>query len=189
VIRNAAAAIAPLDLVRHVRSATAWGRATAQAAEIDTPVSADAAEGPSVRGIGLDAEALRELPSTAALVLTPDGPVVTDTNPGILTLSTATLATVEDSRSTGTGGDAGHGGATGPAAEAPTRRGSSEPGSETGRPRIIAPDGRPPADTPGGSVGAGGRSAPKPVGAAGRIDPEQVPPNLGPPPERLDWRV
>ncbi|GAA1468960.1 hypothetical protein NE857_31790 [Nocardiopsis exhalans] len=189
VIRNAAAAIAPLDLVRHVRSATAWGRVTAQAAEIDTPVSADAEEGPSVRGTGLDAEALRELPSTAALVLAPDGPVVTDTNPGILTLSTATLATVEDSPKVGIGGEAGHGGATGPAASDPARRESPEPGSETGRPRILAPDGRPLTDTPGGSGKADGSAAPKPVGAADRIDPEQVPPNLGPPPERLDWRV
>ncbi|WP_017581339.1 hypothetical protein [Nocardiopsis valliformis] len=189
VIRNATAAIAPLDLVRHVRSATAWGRATAQAAELDTPVSADAEAGPSVRGTGLDAEALRELPSTAALVLAPDGPVVTDTNPGILTLSTATLATVEDSRNTCTGGDVGHSGATGPAAKNPARRESPEPGSETGRPRIIAPDGRPPADTAGGFGKADGPAVPKSVGAVDRIDPDQVPPNLGPPPERLDWRV
>ncbi|WP_017585792.1 hypothetical protein [Nocardiopsis ganjiahuensis] len=189
LIRNAAAAIAPLDLVRHVRSATAWGRATAQAAEIDTPVRADAEEGASVRTTGLDAESLRGLPSTAALVLTPHGPVLTDTNPGILTLSTATLATVEDSRNTGAGGDVGHSGATDGTTGGTDRRGSSERAPETGRPRIVPPDSTVRADTPEVSEKTDGSGVPETVGAADRLDPEQVPPNLGPPPERLDWRV
>lgn len=189
MIRNAAAAIAPLDLVRHVRSATAWGRATSQAAGIDTPARADAEEGPSARTTGLDAEALRGLPSTAALVLTPDGPVITDTNPGILTLSTATLATVDESRNTGTGGNVEQSGTGDGTTGDPGRRGRSERAPEAGGPRIMPPDGTERSDAPGGSGRADGHGTPETVGATGRPDPEKVPPNLGPPPERLDWRV
>nr|WP_150240758.1 hypothetical protein [Nocardiopsis quinghaiensis] len=174
VIRSAAAALTPLDLVRHVRSATAWGRATAQAAEVDAPAAAGDGGAQPVRACGLDAESLRGLPSTAALVLTADGPVLADTNPGILTLSTATLASVDDSRNTAVPADVGDGDT---AAGSRTGRGRRTAG---GRPRIAAPDPATP-DTPGGA--ASGRGSPTPVGADG-----QVPPNLGPPPERLDWR-
>ncbi|MEV2274631.1 hypothetical protein AB0I72_03510 [Nocardiopsis sp. NPDC049922] len=174
MIRNAAAGIAPLDLVRHVRSATAWGRATAQAEEIDAPAAPGAeGEGPS-RPIGLDAGSLRRLPCTAALLLGDDGPVLTDTNPGILSLSTATLATVEDARATGHGAD--------PASEGDGR--TSAPGSRAdgARPRSALPD-PPPAEE-------GAAPAPTPSGAPdGAEVPDRVPPNLGPPPERLDWRV
>ncbi|MFI6575452.1 hypothetical protein ACIBFB_06600 [Nocardiopsis sp. NPDC050513] len=172
MIRNAASGIAPLDLVRHVRSATAWGRATAQAEEIDAPARAGAEGEGASRPIGLDAGSLRRLPYTAALVLGDDGPVLTDTNPGILSLSTATLATVEDSRTTG------HGAVAASDGEGHT----SAPGRRTdgARPRRTLPD--PP---PGGRG-----SAPVPAGAPdGAEVPDRVPPNLGPPPERLDWRV
>ncbi|NYH52290.1 hypothetical protein HNR06_001879 [Nocardiopsis arvandica] len=174
VIRNAAAALTPLDLVRHVRSATAWGRATAQAAEADAPATAGDGGAQPVRTCGLDAESLRGLPSTAALVLTADGPVLADTNPGILTLSTATLATVDDSRNTAARPGVGDGGT---AAESRAGRGRR---TVDGRPRIAAPGPATP-DTPDGA--APGSGSPTPVGADG-----QVPPNLGPPPERLDWR-
>ncbi|PDP88031.1 hypothetical protein CQJ94_08885 [Glycomyces fuscus] len=175
VIRNAAAAIAPLDLVRHVRSATAWGRATLQ--EAGTGASAAAGDGDTDHGrpCGLDAESLRGLPVTAALVLTADGPVLADTNPGILTLSTATLATVDDSRNTGTTPDVGDGGA---AAGAAGRRGAGG-----GRPRIPVPDPAALPDTPDRTAAAEG-----PHASVGAVE-DGVPPNLGPPPERLDWRV
>src|SRR5699024_5510090 len=101
VIRDAAAAVPPLDLVRHVKSTTTWGRTTAQVEE-DGPVSTTENHfGAPLRNIDLGSESLRELPITAALVLGLDGPVLIDTNPGILTLPTATLATVDDSRHTG----------------------------------------------------------------------------------------
>lgn len=178
-IRNVAAAIPPLDLVRHVRSATEWGRATVRAAENQTPDGTG--EGRTAlagSGSGLDAESLRELPPTVALVLTPEGPVLADSNPGILTLSTATLATVEDSRNTASGPDSG------------TSDGTDK-GPGGGRPRIVsaedpaAPDtsDHASADSPSDAV-----QTPARVGAdSGRAD--RVPPNLGPPPERLDWRV
>ncbi|MFE3461128.1 hypothetical protein ACFXKD_26590 [Nocardiopsis aegyptia] len=168
VIRNAAAAVAPLDLVRHVRSATAWGRATAQAADLDTPVAVVEGEDAAVRPLDLGAEALRELPDTVAVVLTGDGPVLADTNPGILTLSTATLATVDDSRHTSDGS----------AARARGGGSDAEQSAEGGRPRIAAP-GAPAAAVDG--------RRPAPVGTD--VRERRVPPNLGPPPERLDWRV
>nr|WP_152486394.1 hypothetical protein [Nocardiopsis lucentensis] len=177
MIRDAASGIAPLDLVRHVRSATAWGRATAQAEEIDTLTEPATESDGSLRPIGLDAGSLRRLPCTAALVLGDEGPVLTDTNPGILTLSTATLATVADSRTTGHGADA--------VSDAEAR--AAEPGdrSDSRRPRIVPGDRSPaeretapnPSDPFHGGVVTGGEA------------PERVPPNLGPPPERLDWRV
>lgn len=185
MIRNAAAAITPLDLVRHVRSATAWGRATTQAAEIDTPVRADEEDDPATRASGLDAESLRELPSTAALVLSPEGPVIADTNPGILTLSTATLATAEDARNTGNGGGVGQDGGSDPAS---VDRGSDRRSADT-RPRFAPPGGSGPSDSPGAPGRAHAADALEPAGADDSPDPEKVPPNLGPPPERLDWRV
>ncbi|WP_232832074.1 hypothetical protein [Nocardiopsis sp. FIRDI 009] len=176
MIRDSASGISPLDLVRHVRSATAWGRATAQAAEIDEPAGVGAEGGGPSRPLGLDAGSLRRLPCTAALVLGDEGPVLTDTNPGILTLSTATLATVADSRTTGHGAGAVSG--------ADER--AAEPGDPDRRRRRTAATDRPRAER---------ETAPSPPDPPRReavIDgesPERVPPNLGPPPERLDWRV
>lgn len=123
-VRPAARAIAPLDLVRHIRSATNWGRATTQAAEIDTP-----GDSGGVRDFRLDAHSLRTLPATAMIVPGDGGLVLADVNPGILTLPTATLGTVEEARD-----------------------------------GLAELEEQPEADG----------------------DP---PPNLGPPPERLDWRT
>lgn len=173
VIRNAAAAIAPLDLVRHVTSDTAWGRVTAQADRSDPGGSVGEEGAPPGATPGVDAEALRTLPRTAAVVLTADGPVLADTNPGILTLSTATLATVDDARNSGAAPNVGSRGA----AEAGRQR------SAGGRLRTVAADPAASHDTPGGTASGDGSHAP--VGAGGA----PVPPNLGPPPERLDWRV
>ncbi|MDT0328256.1 hypothetical protein [Nocardiopsis lambiniae] len=166
VIRNAAAAVAPLDLVRHVRSATVWGRATAAQEWADAPLSAEDDPTRHTRPFSPDADALCALPATAALVLGPDGPVLADTNPGILTLSTATLATVDDSRISGD--------ETGAVAGASTEARGHDGGV---RPRILPAVAAP--DTPVGAV-------PDPVGTDGAVG--RVPPNLGPPPERLDWR-
>ncbi|WP_036555766.1 hypothetical protein [Nocardiopsis sp. CNT312] len=163
MIRNAAAGVSPLDLVRRVRSATSWGRATAQAAEIGTPSGTDGGEEPPVTTLGLDATSLRGLPCTAALVLGRRGPVLADTNPGILTLSTATLATVDDSRSAGAAAEAARAGG-----DRPRRTGGA-----------VAHGG------PGTTAGPAGGSGPDGGGGAS----EPAPPNLGPPPERLDWRV
>lgn len=185
LIRNAAAAISPLDLVRHVRSDTAWGRATAQAAAIDTPMATTKEEETTARIGGLDAESLRELPPTAALVLTSGGPVLTDTNPGILTLSTATLATAEDHRNPGAGRGVGQARIPeepGPKTEVtrrPSGRGSrTEPPGESAR-----------IDGPEDSLGTGDTPETIEPMTDDRPDPTRVPPNLGPPPERLDWRV
>ncbi|WP_243742258.1 hypothetical protein [Actinorugispora endophytica] len=121
-VRYTARSIAPLDLVRHIRSATAWGRATAHAAENDDPVDDDGTDRLTDRR--LDTYGLQQLPPTAMVLPAPSGgPVVADANPGILTLATATLTPVGD-----------------PAPE-----------------RIVRPEEEPPA-------------------------------NIGPPPERLDWR-
>ncbi|MFC3998450.1 hypothetical protein ACFOVU_21165 [Nocardiopsis sediminis] len=125
-MRNAATSVAPLDLVRHVRAASAWGRATAQAEGID-----DHAAAGRLRPLRVDAHGLRTLPPTALLLPGADGPVLADANPGILTLPATTLGTVEAARAAG---------------------------------------------RPSGLV-------------AGPADGDDEPPaNLGPPPERLDWR-
>ena len=177
VVRNAAASVAPLDLLRRVRSATEWGRVTARAQDVDAPPDDEGGGRSPVRTSGTDAAALRALPETTALVLDPSGPVLADANPGILTLSTATLATVDDSRNTGQGPGAGHG----------TPGAVASPGPRTGdRNARTAPATGP--DEAGERHGPGLERHPTPVGAdTGRFS-EQVPPNLGPPPERLDWR-
>ncbi|WP_017626819.1 hypothetical protein [Nocardiopsis chromatogenes] len=122
---RAPASVAPLDLVRHLRAASVWGRATAQAA----PVDGDG--GP--RALRADVHGLRSLPPTAMLVPGEGGAVLADANPGIMTLATATLATVEDRP---------HGGA------------------------VVIGDGAGPP----------------------RPEDDEPPANVGPPPERLDWR-
>ncbi|GAA3728198.1 hypothetical protein HDA32_000225 [Spinactinospora alkalitolerans] len=117
--RYVSRSVAPLDLVRNMRAATAWGRTTAQAAEIDGTEEPGGRDRP-LRG---DAYGLCTLPPTA-MIVAGDAPILADANPGILTLPTATLSTVDDAH--------------------PTRPPESE------------------GDEP--------------------------PPNIGPPPERLDWR-
>ncbi|QBI52175.1 hypothetical protein [Streptomonospora litoralis] len=137
-MRNAAASLAPLDLARHVRAATTWGRTTAQAAQIDgSEQPGEAGEG--LGGHRIDAHGLATLPPTAMVMPGADGPVLADANPGILVLPTATLSTID---------------------EAPDAPDAAE---------------EDPAAEP--APGHSGRPAPDP------------PPNLGPPPERLDWRA
>jgi hypothetical protein len=171
VIRNAAAAVAPLDLVRHVRSATAWGRATVRAADLDTPVAPVEGGDAAVRPLDLGAEALCGLPDSVAVVLAEDGPVLADTNPGILTLSTATLATVDDSRHTGSGA----------ATRARGDGSDAERPAEGTRPRLVPPS------APAAAADEGRTERSARVGTD--VRERRVPPNLGPPPERLDWRV
>ncbi|MUL43319.1 hypothetical protein FZ103_19465 [Streptomonospora sp. PA3] len=136
-MRNAAASLAPLDLARHIRSATTWGRTTAQAAGIGGEEPREkSGVGDALGDLRVDVHGLRTLPPTALLMPGAEGPVLADANPGILALPTATLGTVEEAPET-------------PLAAEPAAGGT--------------------ADT---------------SGSAG--DP---PPNLGPPPERLDWRT
>ncbi|MEU3015859.1 hypothetical protein ABZ635_00490 [Nocardiopsis sp. NPDC007018] len=202
LIRDAAAAIAPLDLVRHVRSATVWGRVTGEAVEMDVPEPGAAQGGPRARVLGPDAASLRGLPTTAALVLTPDGPVLTDTNPGILTLSTATLATVDELRNSGTSENVGHGGGTEASGTARGPRGNtgirgrrrahgvgSEPPGGPVSTTAAAPDRVGSDDTTGATGADDGPDAAGALGTADHPGADGVPPNLGPPPERLDWRV
>ncbi|GAA4897474.1 hypothetical protein [Streptomonospora salina] len=137
-MRNAAASVAPLDLARHIRTATTWGRTTAQAAGIggEPPGEPERAED-ALSGHRADAHGLCTLPPTAMVVPGADGPVLADANPGILTLPTATLGTVG-----------------------------------------AAPDAPVPTTAEAEAAG-GGRGAAR----------DEPPPNLGPPPERLDWRA
>ncbi|GLU49204.1 hypothetical protein [Nocardiopsis ansamitocini] len=90
-VRYTAKSIAPLDLVRHMRSATDWGRTTAQAADHDDTAGSDGTD--RLTDQRLDAYGLRRLPSTAMVVPGANGPLLADANPGILTLATATLMT------------------------------------------------------------------------------------------------
>jgi len=94
-VRYAAKSIAPLTLVRHIRAATAWGKATSQASEQDT-LSAENGVDPLTTQ-RFDVYGLQRLPHTAVIVPgSGDDPVVADANPGILALPTATLKTVEE---------------------------------------------------------------------------------------------
>lgn len=94
-VRYAAKSIAPLTLARHIRSATAWGNATGQAAEHDT-LSAES-DIDRMTTQKFDVYGLQHLPPTAMIIPERgDAPIIVDANPGILTLPTATLQTVAD---------------------------------------------------------------------------------------------
>ena len=127
---------------------------------------------------------LQQLPPSAMLVTysAPGGRqvVAVDANPAIMSLPTATLASLEEARriaqesiGQAPGRDAG---------PVPSQPDLSQP--DPGRVERSArhPDG-PPRPRDGADPPPAGRRS-----LSWRDRAEQLPPNLGPPPERLDWR-
>jgi hypothetical protein len=167
-----------------INTSTAWGLTTAKATG-DSESLARALQ--RSREFLIEQHELQQLPASA-MIVTYAGPggrqvVLTDANPGIGGLGAATLLTLEESRSL-------------PAA-APPPRSAPESGSAP-PPRSASESGSAPAprsapesgSVPGARPGAepGGRRSAGAAPARWRSGEDRPPPNLGPPPARLDWR-
>jgi hypothetical protein len=155
-----------------INTSTAWGLTTAKATG-DSESLALALQ--RSREFLIEQHELQQLPASAMIVTyaAPGGRqvVLTDANPGIGGLRAATLLTLEEFRRL-------------PAATVPQSRPVPDPGPVSEPGPVSGPG---PVSEPGGRRAASGA----PAGGAParwRSGDDRPPPNLGPPPARLDWR-
>ncbi|HEY2281658.1 MAG TPA: hypothetical protein VGI00_25135 [Streptosporangiaceae bacterium] len=163
-----------------VNESTAWGISTSQAV---TGSDSQARTVQRSREFLVEQHELQQLPPSV-MIVTYAGPggrhvVVADANPGIFGLPTATLVPLDQARRA-------------PAGELlPARDAPASPSSTT-EPASPAPSGQSPSAEEASAQGPASRpDTPGPGPALSWRDQAgegQLPPNLGPPPERLDWR-
>jgi hypothetical protein len=164
-----------------ISTSTAWGVSTSQAASGSESLAQSAQRS---REFLVEQHELQQLPPSAVIISYASAAgrqvVMADANPGIAALPAATMVPLaEASQLRGTPGpvEAEPGGGPGQA-------GQQDSPDEAGEPAQPGdPEGTPPA---GGASPAPARRA-VPVSWRGEAG-KQPPPNLGPPPERLDWR-
>jgi hypothetical protein len=122
---------------------------------------------------------LQQLPASAVIVTyaSPRGRqvVLADANPGIMTLRTSTLVSLDEAIEAAAASSVPPGMPEPPASSGTTVAGGTSAAADA----VTA------AGTTTGAVASGAAAAAVPP--AGGASPEP-PPNLGPPPERLDWR-
>jgi hypothetical protein len=164
-----------------ISESTAWGISTSRAV---TGSDSQARTVQRSREFLVEQHELQQLPPSAMIVTyaAPDGRhvVVADANPGIFGLPTATLRPLEDLAREPEPAAAP---ASGPA-DAPASGPAGSPAA--GPAESAAAD---PAESP--AAGPAGPSSPEPSQEVSWRDEQGeslLPPNLGPPPERLDWR-
>jgi hypothetical protein len=151
------------SITEGISSSTAWGISTSTAVGTS---SSTARTSQRSREFLVEPHELQQLPPSAVIVsyASPEGRrvVLADANPAIIALRTSTLLSLEEALNVTDAGEPGY--ADGAAAR---------PGDADGA-----------AAQPGDEPGAG------PAPEDGREAPPDTepPPNLGPPPERLDWR-
>jgi hypothetical protein len=193
-----------------VSESTAWGISTSRAV---TDSDSQARTAQRSREFLVEQHELQQLPPSAMIVTYAGGGrrhvVVADANPGIFGLPTATLLPLDEARHAAAAevlpaldspaparapareGVPGHEGAPAPGHEgapAPGHEGAPAPGQES-----VAAPGQEGATGPGqeGVPAPGREGAPTAGQGVSWRDQDgesQLPPNLGPPPERLDWR-
>jgi hypothetical protein len=164
-----------------INTSTAWGTTTSTAAG-DSESLAVALQ--RSREFLVEQHELQQLP-VSAMIISYAGPagrqvVMADANPGIAGLRAASALTLEEFLSTPGAIPAAPPASAPRLAPEPGGRAAPEPGG-----RLAPEPGGQPAPEPGGPRdGDGGQSA-----APGwRSGDDRPPPNLGPPPPRLDWR-
>jgi hypothetical protein len=178
-----------------ISASSAWGISTSKAVTGSETLARTMQRS---REFLVEQHELQQLPPSA-MILTYSSAgarhvVVADTNPGIMGLPTATLASLEEARRNPQAARAlrpmGQPGERPGEWQEPELTGPSERAAEgTGRDRAPGTDGGPGEDGGSGPDGRKARgSRPHPVPASWRSGEGQPPPNLGPPPERLDWR-
>ena len=156
------------SIAEGISSSTAWGISTSEAASASSSAARTAQR---TREFLVEPHELQQLPPSAVIVSYASGPgrrvVLADANPGIIALGTATLLSLEEAVAAASGGAEAAGGvAASGGAEASGGGAAAGPG----------PSGQ-------GDAGPG-----DPVPPASSLTAAAAPPNLGPPPERLDWR-
>ena len=185
-----------------ISESTAWGISTSRAAG-DSESQARTMQ--RSREFVVEQHELQQLPPSAMIVTYAGAGgrqvVAVDANPGIMSLPTATLASLEEARRVPPGNLGPAPAATWPADSPPPQERAVDPGLRPAGPpprdgRDPSPDGTgasgPGPDAPGADrvpepdSPASGRRRRAPVSWRDRAG--QPPPNLGPPPERLDWR-
>jgi len=136
------------SMTEGINSSTSWGVSTSKALSANASLASTSQRS---REFLVEQHELQQLPPSAVIITYASQAgrqvVLADANPGIITLPTATLLSVDEARN---------------AAVARSR-----PAMAHGQPAESGPD---PGPDPGPAV------------------PGQEPPNLGPPPDRLDWR-
>jgi hypothetical protein len=169
------------SITEGISSSTAWGISTSLAVGDSTSVARTAQRS---REFLVEPHALQQLPPSAVIVTyaAPDGRrvVLADANPGIIALRTASLLSLEEAVEAGVSpGEAAQAGVSpGEAAQAGvTRREAVQAG--------VSPGEAVQADAAGTGPGI---APPRPEPARPGPADDEPPPNLGPPPERLDWR-
>jgi hypothetical protein len=162
-----------------INTSTAWGLTTAKATGDSESLAAALQRS---REFLIEQHELQQLPASAMIVTyaAPGGRqvVLVDANPGIGGLGAATLLTLDEFRRL-------------PVAAIPQSRPVSEPGSVSGPGSFSGPGSvsEPGSVSGPGSVSEpGGRRAASGAPAGWRSGDDRPPPNLGPPPARLDWR-
>jgi hypothetical protein len=176
-----------------ISSGTSWGISTSRAAAMS---SSAARTSQRSREFLVEQHQLQQLPPSAVIVTfaAPEGRqvVLADANPGIMTLKTATLLSLEEAIDA----EAACSAYPPAAASQPTaasQQGAVGPGGALGPGGAVRPGGavgRGGAVGPGGAAGRGGTAGQLGAASPGAAVPSSSdpPPNLGPPPERLDWR-
>ena len=186
------------SLTDGINESTSWGLSTSRAVGGNESLARTAQRS---REFLVEQHELQQLPPSAMIVCYA-GPagrqvVLADANPGIMTLPTATLASLEDARrapemAVPVRGWAAAASAAAAAADAgpASAEGSAGPaGGDPGARRGSGPGGRLPWPPPGRAPGEAPARAPRDAPARWSEPGGQPPPNLGPPPERLDWRT
>ncbi|MGO8882475.1 MAG: hypothetical protein ACLQI7_01960 [Streptosporangiaceae bacterium] len=166
------AASGSVSLTEGINASTSWGLSTSRALSGSTSLAATAQRS---REFLVEQHELQQLPASA-VIITHAGTagrrvVLADANPAIVTLPTATLASLAEARAAARqAGGAADGSA--PAADGPQDSGLQAAGVQDDGLRGRGPQGQ-------------GQPPPGP----GTPRPPVPEPNLGPPPERLDWRT
>jgi hypothetical protein len=155
-----------------ISSGSSWGISTSRAAAMSTSAARTLQRS---REFLIEQHELQQLPASAVIIswASPRGRqvVLADANPGIMVLRTSTLLSLDEAIDAAAAADE----LARQASAQPPYRGIPVPGAaDPGQPV-------PPAHPAAAQAGA------VPPGPVPRSAPEP-PPNLGPPPERLDWR-
>jgi hypothetical protein len=169
------------SITEGINSSTAWGISTSRAITGSESLARSVQRS---REFLVEQHELQQLPPSAMIVTytAADGRrvVAADANPGILGLPTASLTPLDEAAGRARGG---RGGQSGQRPEPETQR-RAEASSGPGASHEIT--GLRGADNPPGPDGRPGHVPSAPV--SWRAGEDQPPPNLGPPPKRLDWR-